>query len=87
MGQYIKKPRPITAEQVHTAFYVDTLEGKMYGKPGDYLVTGIHGEQYPCDKAFFEEFYDQVCPHGHNGGRCVEPWGELCYTCKTKVVK
>lgn len=60
--QYIKKPIPITAEQMAEAFYVDTLEGRMYGKPGDYLVTGIHGERYPCDQTIFEESYDVYCP-------------------------
>jgi len=41
-------------------FKVDTLEGTMKGKPGDYLVQGINGEQYPCDKEIFEKTYDGV---------------------------
>jgi hypothetical protein len=57
MPQYIKKPIPVTANQMEEEFEVNTLEGTMKGKAGDYLVTGIRGEQYPCDKEIFEESY------------------------------
>lgn len=38
-------------------FVVDTLEGRMIGRKGDYLVTGMEGEQYPCKKNIFERKY------------------------------
>ena len=57
MAYYIKRPIPIEAIQQTEAFTVETLEGTLRGKPGDYLVTGVRGEQYPCDKEIFEETY------------------------------
>lgn len=41
-------------------FTVYTLEGKMKGKSGDYLIIGIEGENYPCDKNIFEKLYRMV---------------------------
>lgn len=60
MPRYIKKPIPIEAEQINDYFVVDTLEGEMMGHPGDYLVTGVEGEQYPCKKEIFESTYTEV---------------------------
>lgn len=39
-------------------FFVDTSEGRMSGKPGDYLVIGIKGEKYPMDREIFQASYD-----------------------------
>lgn len=62
MALYVKKPIPIEAVQMDTEFEVKTLEGVMKGKPGDYLITGIRGEQYPCDKEIFEASYEPYIP-------------------------
>ena len=58
--KYRKKPIIIQAKQMPGHFIIDTLEGKMKGKPGDYLVVGIKGERYPVRKDIFEESYDEV---------------------------
>lgn len=58
MNKYIKKPIPIEAVQINEPFEVQTMEGLMKGKAGDYLITGVRGEQYPCDKEIFEETYE-----------------------------
>lgn len=55
-----KKPVIIKALQMSTPFYVDTPEGRVYGKPGDYLLIGIKDERYPCRKDIFEESYSVV---------------------------
>jgi len=60
MKKYRKKPIVIEAEQQKGEFTVYTLEGMFTGKPGDYLITGIKGEQYPCDKEIFEETYEEL---------------------------
>lgn len=60
MPHYVKKPIPIFAVRMDEPFTVDTLEGTMQGKAGDYLVTGIRGEQYPCAADIFEESYEEV---------------------------
>ena len=41
--------------------FVHTIEGemKMVNKTGDYLIKGIHGEFYFCEKAIFEESYEE----------------------------
>jgi len=58
MVPYIKKPIQIKAIQVTEPFCVETLEGNMKGKAGDYLVKGIQGELYPVDKIIFQKTYD-----------------------------
>ena len=58
--RYIKKPIPILAEQIDENFEIDTLEGTFKAKAGDYLIKGIRGELYSCDKEIFEESYEEV---------------------------
>ncbi len=57
---YRKKPITIYAKQMDKPFEVKTLEGTMMGKAGDYLIIGVKGEEYPCDKEIFELSYDEV---------------------------
>lgn len=54
----VKKPIPIRCVQIDEAFEVETLEGKMKGKPGDWLVIGVNKEMYPIAKAIFKKTYD-----------------------------
>ena len=54
----IKKPIPIRCIQIHEPFIVETLEGTMKGKSGDWLMVGVNGEMYPCDKGIFEKTYN-----------------------------
>jgi hypothetical protein len=37
---------------------IKTLEGTMRLSEGDYLVTGVKGEKYPCRRDIFEETYE-----------------------------
>lgn len=37
---------------------VYTLEGEMTAKLGDYIIKGVRGECYPCDREIFEETYE-----------------------------
>lgn len=39
---------------------IDTLEGVMTAKQGDYIIRGIKGEVYPCKPDIFEETYEMV---------------------------
>lgn len=57
---YVKLPAKIKAKKMQEAFEVDTLEGKMQGNAGDYLVEGVEGEQYPCKCHIFENTYEEV---------------------------
>ena len=37
---------------------VKTLEGYHIACPGDYIITGIRGEHYPCKPDIFEATYE-----------------------------
>lgn len=39
---------------------VDTLEGFMEARIGDWIITGIKGERYPCKPDIFAATYDAV---------------------------
>ena len=40
--------------------YIQTLEGDLYAKIGDYIIKGVKGEIYPCNRLIFEETYEEV---------------------------
>jgi hypothetical protein len=56
----VKRPIPIRVVQLNEAFIIETMEGKLKGLPGDYLMVGIKGEMYPCRKEIFEESYIMI---------------------------
>ena len=39
-------------------FYIQTPEGSMNVEVGDWIITGIEGEKYPCKSAIFEKTYE-----------------------------
>lgn len=53
-----KRPIVVEAVQMDSDFQVQTLEGVMSGKAGDYLIRGIKGELYICAREVFDETYD-----------------------------
>jgi len=57
VARYVKKPIPVRAVMMAQEFEVETLEGVMKGKHGDYLVEGVEGEVYPCNRLIFEKTY------------------------------
>jgi len=40
--------------------WVDTLEGGHIVAPGDWIITGVKGEHYPCKPDIFEATYEAV---------------------------
>ena len=42
--------------------YIDTLEGRMTADIGDWIITGVKGEKYPCKPDIFEATYELVQP-------------------------
>ena len=40
--------------------YVETLEGGYIVCPGDWIITGVKGEHYPCKPDIFEMTYEPV---------------------------
>ena len=56
--KYIKKPIPVEAHQTKVEMDIQTLEGKMHADVGDYIITGVDGEQYPCKADIFQRTYE-----------------------------
>ena len=45
--KYRKKPVIVEAYQTERELVIHTLEGDMLAQPGDYIITGAHGELFP----------------------------------------
>jgi len=45
---------------MHDHGWIDTLEGGHIVCPGDWIITGVKGEHYPCKPDIFAETYDAV---------------------------
>ena len=37
--------------------YIDTPEGRLRVEAGDWIITGVAGENYPCKPDVFEQLY------------------------------
>ena len=60
MKKFRKKPVVIEAYQTDKELDIPTLEGIMHANIGDWIITGVHGEQYPCKPDIFWETYERV---------------------------
>ena len=58
--KYRKKPIIIEAYQTDIEQDIETLEGTMHANIGDYIITGVNGEKYPCKPDIFEKTYEKV---------------------------
>lgn len=47
---------------MHVHGWIDTLEGGHIACPGDWVITGVAGENYPCKPDIFEKTYELVGP-------------------------
>jgi hypothetical protein len=45
---------------MHVHGWIDTLEGGHIVCPGDWIITGVKGEHYPCKPDIFEATYERV---------------------------
>ena len=43
---------------MHNHGWIDTLEGGHIVCPGDWVITGVRGEYYPCKPDIFRKTYD-----------------------------
>ena len=39
---------------------IETLEGDMQVSDGDWIITGVNGEKYPCKPDIFEKTYEEI---------------------------
>ena len=51
---------PFKYEYNAPEMYIQTLEGRMSAKPGDYIIKGVSGEFYPCKPDIFNKTYESV---------------------------
>ena len=58
--KYRKKPVVVEAYRTDKEIIIHTLEGDMKANVGDYIITGVNGEQYPCKPDIFEKTYEPV---------------------------
>lgn len=58
--KYRKIPVVVEAYQTDEDVYIETLEGTMHASIGDYIITGVNGEQYPCKPDIFAKTYEEV---------------------------
>lgn len=83
MAKFRKKPVVVDAVRLTERTEIKTLEGTMIGNPGDWLITGVAGEKYPCKEDIFRATYEPadvedrkirsiLDREGVNGGRLVE---------------
>jgi len=77
MGRFIKKPVVVDAAQLTERIVIDTLEGQMTGEPGDWLITGVRGEKYPCKRDIFEATYEPVGESANGGVSMQEVKGRV----------
>lgn len=58
--KYRKKPLIVEAYVATEEEYIETLEGTMKADIGDYVITGVKGERYPCKPDVFHKTYEEV---------------------------
>ena len=51
---------PHCGKKMHDHGWIDTLEGGHNVCPGDFIITGVKGERYPCKPDIFEQTYEKV---------------------------
>ena len=59
------KPFKVGHRTLYIDYYTDcavigTLEGEMRAEIGDWIITGVRGEKYPCKPGIFAETYEEV---------------------------
>lgn len=55
-----RKTALVRAVQMEHDFSVETLEGTMRAKTGDYLCKGQDGEYWPVKNEIFQKIYEEV---------------------------
>ena len=71
-GKATKKPVEITFRIAEEEEQIKTLEGVMTANKGDYIITGIKGEHYPCKPDIFKASY-HITEAQNNQPKAVTP--------------
>ena len=62
--KFRKQPVVIEAVQCEEVTLIETLEGTMRAEVGDWIITGVKGERYPCKPDIFAATYEPVTGTG-----------------------
>ena len=60
MQYFRKKPIIVEAYQTNKKMVIHTLEGDLIAQPGDWIITGVQGEKYPCAPDIFQKTYEPL---------------------------
>jgi hypothetical protein len=55
-----RKTATTRAVRIDEPFVVDTLEGRMTGRAGDFLAVGVVGERYPIAAEIMSASYEPI---------------------------
>jgi hypothetical protein len=55
--------------------FIETREGRMCARPGDYVIKGVKGEFYPCKPDIFEATYEPAYEDGSLCDTCGGAYG------------
>ncbi len=58
--KYRKRPIVVEAYQTDRELVIHTKSGYLIAAPGDYIITGLGGDQYPCKPDIFRATYEPV---------------------------
>ena len=53
-------PTVLTRSARDVIGYIDTLEGRLRVEAGDWIITGVAGENYPWKPDIFEQLYTRA---------------------------
>ena len=56
--RFRKKPVTISARRTRFTEEIKTVEGTMTAGVGDWIITGVAGETYPCKDDIFRKTYE-----------------------------
>ena len=54
----VDSDRTIVTHDGNDSLFIETLEGEMEAKVGDWIIRGVAGELYPCKPDIFEATYE-----------------------------
>lgn len=66
MARFRKRPVIIDAVRIRNRVTIKTREGTLKAHPGDWLVTGVAGEKYPCGDDVFRATHEPVTPEAQD---------------------
>ncbi|WP_419833721.1 hypothetical protein [Endozoicomonas atrinae] len=53
-----KSKETLITHDGNDSLFIETLEGEMEAKVGDWIIRGVAGELYPCKPDIFEAIYE-----------------------------